>query len=158
MTHRIQKIRPLENFELLATFQNGIEKRYDVKQLYKAFPQLREVEKVSELFEQVQVDAGGYGISWNDNLDIDAEEIWENGIKVGIDSKMEVVYLLAADLIETREQMGMTQMQLAEETGIYQADISKIERGLANPSLSTLQRLADGMNAELKIEFIKKSL
>lgn len=48
----------------------------------------------------------------------------------------------------------MTQKQLSESTGIYQADISKIERGLANPSLSTLQRLTDEMEVELKVEFM----
>ncbi len=47
----------------------------------------------------------------------------------------------------------MTQKQLSEVTGIYQADISKIERGLANPSLLTLKRLADGMDLKLRIEF-----
>ena len=47
----------------------------------------------------------------------------------------------------------MTQKELAEKTGIYQADISKIERGLANPSVSTLKRLAEGLNMNLVISF-----
>lgn len=42
--------------------------------------------------------------------------------------------------------------------GIYQADISEIERGLANPLLSTLKRLVEGMGAKLKYEFILKML
>ena len=51
---------------------------------------------------------------------------------------------------------GMIQKQLAESTGIYQADISKIECGLANPTLSTLKWLADGMGLKLRIEFEEK--
>ena len=47
----------------------------------------------------------------------------------------------------------MTQKQLADATGINQADISKLERGNANPSLRTLQRLAAGMGMRLKLEF-----
>lgn len=47
-------------------------------------------------------------------------------------------------------------MELSENTGIYQADISKIERGMANPSLLTLKRLADGLGMQLNIEFIAK--
>jgi transcriptional regulator with XRE-family HTH domain len=43
---------------------------------------------------------------------------------------------------------------LAELTGINQADISKIEKGNANPSVRTLQRLAAGMDMNIKIEFV----
>ena len=50
----------------------------------------------------------------------------------------------------------MTQKQLSETTGIYQGDISKIERGLSNPSVITLKRLAEGLGAELNIEFVFK--
>ncbi|MBR2407497.1 MAG: helix-turn-helix transcriptional regulator [Lachnospiraceae bacterium] len=64
--------------------------------------------------------------------------------------------MVAERLVSARDSVGMTQCRLAEETGIYQADISKIERGLANPSLLTLQRLADGMDMEIVIEFVPK--
>ena len=52
----------------------------------------------------------------------------------------------------------MTQKELAERTGIDQSDISKIETGNANPSLSTLKRLAEGMDMILKLEFIPKKV
>jgi hypothetical protein len=32
-----------------------------------------------EIFLYPQVDCGGYGVTWNDNLDVAAEEIWDNG-------------------------------------------------------------------------------
>lgn len=60
-------------------------------------------------------------------------------------------------LIDTRKQKHLTQKQLAERTGIDQADISKIETGNANPSLQMLKRLADGMDMILKLEFIPKT-
>ena len=56
-------------------------------------------------------------------------------------------------MIEARKSAGLTQKQLAEKTGITQADISKLESGNANPSLRTLQRLASGMGMKVKIEF-----
>ncbi|MCD8067877.1 MAG: helix-turn-helix domain-containing protein [Lachnospiraceae bacterium] len=64
-----------------------------------------------------------------------------------------VMLQLAANLSEARERAGLTQKQLAERTGIYQADISKIERGLGNPSVAPLRRLAEGLGMELEIEF-----
>jgi transcriptional regulator with XRE-family HTH domain len=57
-------------------------------------------------------------------------------------------------IIEARKNTGLTQTQLAVKTGIDQSDISKIERGEANPSLNTLKRLADGMDMRLKLEFL----
>ena len=57
-------------------------------------------------------------------------------------------------MIDARTASGLTQKQLAEKTGIAQADISKLERGNANPSLRTLQRLAAGMGMNVKIEFV----
>ena len=57
-------------------------------------------------------------------------------------------------MIDARQASGMTQKQLADKTGIAQADISKLERGNANPSLRTLQRLAAGMGMQIKIEFV----
>jgi transcriptional regulator with XRE-family HTH domain len=57
-------------------------------------------------------------------------------------------------LINARKSTGFTQKRLAEKTGIAQSDISKLERGHANPSLRTLKRLAAGMGMKMKIEFV----
>ena len=56
-------------------------------------------------------------------------------------------------MIDARKQAGLTQRELSERTGITQSDISKLENGSANPSIKTLQRLAEGMGMRLKIEF-----
>ena len=57
-------------------------------------------------------------------------------------------------IIDARQQSGLTQKELSEKTGIAQGDISKLERGNANPSLRTLQRLAAGMGMKLRLEFL----
>lgn len=59
-------------------------------------------------------------------------------------------------IVDARASQNLTQKELAERTGINQADISKIENGTRNPSLNLLKRLADGMGMVLKIEFIPK--
>lgn len=63
-------------------------------------------------------------------------------------------YAIIQAIIDARKNTGMTQKELAEKTGITQADISRLERGNANPSLRTLQRLAEGMGMKLKLEFL----
>ena len=59
-------------------------------------------------------------------------------------------------IVDARTSLNMTQKELAERTGIDQADISKLENGTRNPSINLLKRLADGMGMVLKIEFIPK--
>ncbi len=155
MYRKIKSVKALDNLKLLAVFQDGTEKEYNVRVLSSVFPQFKELEVDPELFARVKVDVGGYGISWNDELDLAADEIWECGITVG-KKEVGLANMVAERLAFARDSVGMTQCRLAEETGIYQADISKIERGLANPSLLTLQRLADGMDMEIVIEFVPK--
>ena len=66
---------------------------------------------------------------------------------------LEPEFAIIQAMIDARRNSGLTQKQLSEKTGIAQGDISKLEKGNANPSLRTLQRLAAGMNMKLKLEF-----
>lgn len=59
-------------------------------------------------------------------------------------------------IVDARTSQNLTQKELAERTGINQADISKLENGTRNPSVNLLKRLADGMGMALKIEFVTK--
>lgn len=59
-------------------------------------------------------------------------------------------------IVNARTSQNITQKELAERTGINQADISKLENGTRNPSVNLLKRLAEGMDMALKIEFIPK--
>ena len=67
---------------------------------------------------------------------------------------LEAEYAIIQSIIDARKIAGITQKELAERTGINQADISKLENGNGNPSLRTLQRLAAGLGKTLKIEFV----
>lgn len=156
MGHRILEVKPKEDCIIEAVFFDGEIKQYDMKRLFVTFPQFKEFVGNRNLFENVTVDIGGYGISWNDELDLAAETIWEEGTLIEVQQTPELNHLLAYRLSAAREKVHLTQKQLAEKTGIYQADISKIERGIGNPSISTLKRLADGLGMELRIDFVIK--
>ncbi len=79
--HTIKLIKPLENMILEAVFSSGEIKRYDMKNLIKNNENFKKLEN-KELFIKAKVDIGGYGIIWNENIDISSEEIWKNGITV----------------------------------------------------------------------------
>lgn len=52
---------------------------------------------------------------------------------------------------ELRENHGLTQSLLAERCGIDQGDISRIERGATTPTAPTLQRIAEALNADVRL-------
>ena len=81
-----------------------------------------------------------------------AEQLTDPAVKAEYDA-LEPEFAIIQAMIDARKSSGLTQKQLAERTGIAQADISKLESGNANPSLKTLQRLAAGMGMKIKIEF-----
>lgn len=60
-------------------------------------------------------------------------------------------YSLAIQVIELRERHGLTQTQLAERCGLDQADISRVERGAVSPTARTLQRIADALDADVRL-------
>ena len=79
MFHKIRSAAPLPGHRLLVSFADGCSKLYDLTSLFDRVPALSPLRDVPGLFEQVQVDPGGYGVSWTDEIDLDGAEIWANG-------------------------------------------------------------------------------
>lgn len=151
MFHKAVKLEFKEGTALELLFQDGLVKRYDMRALFQKHPQLRALED-RELFLSGRL-LGAYGIQWNDELDIEAETIYEDGGTVRQDPPAPSVQVGEA-VMSARARAGFTQGELASRTGIDQSDISKIERGLANPSVSTLNRIAAALGERLVIEFV----
>lgn len=79
--HKIKGVSTLPDMRLTVHFVNGTTKIYDIKPLEKRFSVFRALENKA-LFDNVEVDQGGYGIVWNDDLDLSCDELWENGTEV----------------------------------------------------------------------------
>ena len=75
MFHKLNKIKALPGNMLWAEFKDGREVVYDVSKLAEVNPVFNDLVNDPELFAQVRIDPGGYGISWNDELDLEAEEL-----------------------------------------------------------------------------------
>jgi transcriptional regulator with XRE-family HTH domain len=58
---------------------------------------------------------------------------------------------LANELLDLRLEKGWSQTELARRAGTRQANISRIESGVANPTLKSLQRLAQALDTELTV-------
>ena len=68
--------------------------------------------------------------------------------------EMEPEYQIMKAMIAARMETGITQQQLSEKTGINQSNLSRIENGNGNPSVSTLHRIASALGKKLSISFI----
>ena len=82
MFHKTKNVSPLPGFKLSVQFCEGVTKLYDVKPLFERLPVFADLEKHPEIFSGVSVDVGGYGIVWNDELDLSGDELWEHGVSV----------------------------------------------------------------------------
>lgn len=54
-------------------------------------------------------------------------------------------------VLDARIKKGLSQNQLAEFVGTKQANISRIETGLANPTLSMIQKLKEALDLSINI-------
>lgn len=151
MFHKAIDLKLLEGTLLEVTFEDGCVKQYNMNALYNKYPQLLALENRS-LFLKGKL-MGYYGIIWNDDLDIETETIYEDGITIKKEEKG--YFNLASKAVSSaRACAGISQKQLSQLTGIDQADISKIERGIANPSVYTLERIAKALGGQLNISIV----
>lgn len=84
MFHKIKCIAALPDFKLSVQFAVGVTKIYDMAPLVEKLPVFEELKYDVQLFNCVEVDVGGYGIIWNDDLDLSYDELWENGVTVAL--------------------------------------------------------------------------
>ena len=82
MFHKIKTVSPMPDFKLSVQFSEGVTKVYDMKHLFEKLPVFKQLENDPAAFDDVAVDTGGYGIVWNDDLDLSCDELWENGTVV----------------------------------------------------------------------------
>ena len=82
MFHKVKSVASLPEFKLSVQFSEGVTKLYDLKPLFERIPAFSYLKDNPAEYDCVSVDVGGYGIIWNDDLDLSCDELWENGTVV----------------------------------------------------------------------------
>ncbi len=131
-------------------FNDGLVKRYDILSLSDKFPQLNAL-KDRNLFKKGYL-MGWSGVVWNDELDIDSETVYEEGEDVTNQYDDIDNVLIGFRIKEKRLELGLTQEELAKKIGIDQSDLSKIEKGTANPTIKMIKRIADSLNSKISFQ------
>jgi hypothetical protein len=77
---KVSSVKTIDDVTLLIEFNNGDRRKYSVTNLLEKpmFAPLRN----PSFFRNFKVDAAGYGIVWNDEIDLSEYELWKNGVEV----------------------------------------------------------------------------
>lgn len=144
------KIKFLDDVLLELTFQDGKVIRYDMSSMFSKYPQLKELRNNRDLFINGHLDPGGYGIIWNEDLDFDTTSIYEDGEVVG-QAETTMNQQIGTLLLRTREEMNVTQTELSRMSHVDQGDISKIERGVGNPTIAKINKLFKALGKSISL-------
>ena len=143
------KVYHLEDMVIGIMFSNGEFKKYDLKPLCKKWPVFNNL-KDTELFRKAKVDVGGYGIVWNDDIDLAMEEVYANGVAwENAPADDYAIFLIVGHLRDLRREQGITQYELAAKTGIKQSNIARMENGGRLPNITTLIKLGRALGYNL---------
>lgn len=140
MFYKVKEVQALPDLKLRVRFIGGAVKIYDVAPLLKKWEPFTAFKKDPKLFKKVRVDGGGYGVIWNDELDLACNELWANG--AAENPQDEAATELICRLAEARQQKGLSQRDVEARTGIKQPVIARVESGTGDPQLSTLVKMA----------------
>ena len=78
---KVISVTPLADMRLLIVFNNQVVKLFDVRQIVPDYPEYADLMN-EDLFSLVQVEPGGYGVSWTPDLDASEGELWKNGVEL----------------------------------------------------------------------------
>lgn len=152
MFHKITSLATLPDFILLVGFQDGEYKQFDLKPYIKKYPAFQSLKNVNGLHEQAKIDVGGFGIVWNDDLDVSAEGIYEKGSSCSEPENIEEYKRkLISEFVKARNKIGVSQKQLEILSGVAQPCIARTEKGTTDPKLSTLLKMLEPLGLTLTI-------
>ena len=61
---------------------------------------------------------------------------------------------LMRQIVEARLEEGLSQQELANRCGMKAANLCRLENGNGNPSVATLNKIAQGLGRKLQISFV----
>ena len=158
MFFKIKSINILPNFLIKSNFENSVVKYYDFKPLFKKYDVFRPLQD-SAFFSQAIVDSGGYGITWNDDIDIDAAEIWYNGT-TELNTEQDVANYLNAVVNELETKFFIKALNdvaksdgiqnIAKRMGVSRESLYKSLNGKSEPKFKTIDKLLRAIGIGIK--------
>jgi len=82
------------------------------------------------------------------------EKLYEDRseVKKKIEENPDPMLELQLQILELRLEKGLSQEELAKKAGTKQTVISRVERGANQPSIETIQKIANALDRKVKIK------
>ena len=156
MFYKITSLATLDDYILLVSFSNGVFKKFDLKKIINKYDPFKDLINIPGLYKKAKIDIGGYGIIWNDYLDIASSGIYERGEEVDINFDINLIKeRFINEIVELRKSKNISQKQLEVLSGVAQPIIARIEKNQVDPQLTTLIKLLSALGASLTIKMEK---
>ena len=149
---KITSLATLPDYILLVGFSTDEYKKFDIKPLIIKYPPFKALVETEGLYEQAKIDVGGYGIVWNDYLDLSADGVYEQGVPCEPPDNIEIYkQRILEELVNVRKSAKLSQKQLEILSGVAQPCIARTEKGATDPNLTTLLKLLEPLGLTLSI-------
>ena len=79
MIPRIRSIETLDNYVLKVVFDDGKKVFYNVKEDIDTIPSYQDLKNIHGLFNQAKIDESRTCVSWNDDIDLPSDTLYEYG-------------------------------------------------------------------------------
>ena len=79
---KIEDVVPLQGNNILVFFRDGVIRKCDLRKYIDARPQFSILKNRPDYFTRIQIQPGGYGIQWDENLMISDAELHSMGMLV----------------------------------------------------------------------------
>ena len=150
MNYTATKLRLLDNLVIELTFLDGNIIQYDLTKLFSKYPQFKALQDNQKLYRNGELWPLGEVVYWNEDIDLDTILVYKEGTIVG-HIEPSINQKIALLITKAREENKITQTQLSKLSSIDQGDISRIERGIGNPTLKKIEKLFSALNKTLDI-------
>lgn len=156
--HRIYKAEITKDYVLRTTFFNGEVREIIIENDLRRNPDYKHLLKYAELANALTINKSKSEIEFTGGPRFTNDELYHDGLLKEIVYIDDINIQLAAKVQAMREAARMTQKDMEKATGIHQAEISKIERGIGNPSMFTIGKLAFAAGYRVNISFENRGI
>ena len=151
-SHPLKYVIPMVGYDLICHFKNGETKVFNMEPVFEKYPQFN-VLKEGDLFFKAYVDLGGLCVTFNDELDLSEETLYQHGITYNPKKENKKIEKSLYNLMkQSRKETKITQKDMSEYTNIPQSGIARIESGKSDVRLSTILNYLGTLGLTLKIE------
>lgn len=84
------------------------------------------------------------------NVEIQSDDIEQQAAEYNIYEE------IAEQLLRARNEIGISQKELAKRSGLTQANISKIESGISHPTIDSIRKIADGLGKRMVFRLVEQ--